>query len=318
MNYDIFNGDADGIISLLQLRLANPIESQLVTGVKRDIQLLKKVSAERGDLLTILDISMEKNSSELNAALAAGANVIYFDHHRSGDIPNNSQLEAHIDLDPNICTALLVDKKLGGQFHHWAITAAYGDNLIKRADELSLAAGLSKKQSELLKDFGTLINYNGYGLEVTDLHYDPAELYRALLIYSSPFDAINDKDSPFYKLKDAYRRDMQLALSIEASHQSDKFTLYELPDQPWSKRISGVFGNLLANKNVDSAHAVLTINSDNTYTVSLRAPLNNKQGAGDICSQFVSGGGRAAAAGVNALPKSQDADFIEAVESDYQ
>lgn len=318
MNYDIFNGDADGIISLLQLRLADPIESQLVTGVKRDIQLLNKVTAERGDLLTILDISMEKNSSELNAALAAGANVIYFDHHRSGDIPNNSQLEAHIDLDPNICTALLVDKKLDGQFHHWAITAAYGDNLIARADELAKLAGLTEQQAELLKEFGTLINYNGYGAEVSDLHYDPAELYQALLVYSCPFEAINDKTSPFYKLRDAYKEDMQNALAVKPSHQSERLSVYELPQQLWAKRISGVYGNLLANQNPDAAHAVLTLNVDKTYTVSLRAPLNNKQGAGDICSQFVSGGGRAAAAGVNALPKLQVADFIEAVESYYQ
>ncbi len=318
MNYDIFNGDADGIIALLQLRLANPIESELVTGVKRDIQLLKKISPKQGDHLTILDISMEKNSSELSAALAEGANIIYFDHHRSGDIPNDSQLEAHIDLDPNICTALLVDKKLNGQFHHWAITAAYGDNLIARADELAKLAGLTEQQAELLKEFGTLINYNGYGAEVSDLHYHPAELYQALLVYSSPFEAIDDEASPFYKLRDAYKEDMQNALAVKPSHQSEHLSVYELPQQLWAKRISGVYGNLLANQNPDSAHAVLTVNSDKSFTVSLRAPLNNKQGAGDICSQFVSGGGRAAAAGVNALPKSQVADFIEAVESYYQ
>ncbi|MGB5082223.1 MAG: acetyltransferase, partial [Burkholderiales bacterium] len=34
---DVFNGDADGLCSLRQLRLAEPAESQLVTGVKRDI-----------------------------------------------------------------------------------------------------------------------------------------------------------------------------------------------------------------------------------------------------------------------------------------
>ena len=42
MNYDIFNGDADGIIALLQLRLADPIGAELVTGVKRDIKLVEK------------------------------------------------------------------------------------------------------------------------------------------------------------------------------------------------------------------------------------------------------------------------------------
>jgi hypothetical protein len=317
MNYDIFNGDADGIIALLQLRLANPIESELVTGVKRDIQLLKKVSVKPGDKLTILDISMEKNIEELKAALAVGATVVYFDHHRSGDIPNSSNLEAHIDLEPNTCTSLLVDKKLGGQFHDWAITAAYGDNLIARADELAKQAGLSDEQAALLKEFGTLINYNGYGAEVSDLHYHPADLYKELLAYASPFEAIDDHNSAFYKLRDAYQQDMQNALAVKASHQSDSLAVYELPQQLWAKRISGVFGNLLANQNPDSAHAVLTLNSDKTYTVSLRAPLNNKQGAGDICSQFTTGGGRAAAAGVNALPKAQVADFIEAVEDYY-
>ncbi|MEJ2533090.1 MAG: DHH family phosphoesterase, partial [Halioglobus sp.] len=42
MNFDVFNGDADGICALLQLRKAQPLESTLVTGVKRDINLLSR------------------------------------------------------------------------------------------------------------------------------------------------------------------------------------------------------------------------------------------------------------------------------------
>jgi hypothetical protein len=38
MQYDVFNGDADGICALVQLRLAKPIQSNLITGVKRDIE----------------------------------------------------------------------------------------------------------------------------------------------------------------------------------------------------------------------------------------------------------------------------------------
>ena len=100
-------------------------------------------------------------------------------------------------------------------------------------------------------------------------------------------------------------------------HSSDNLTLIELPNQAWARRISGVFGNLLANQNPDSAHGVLTLNKDDTYTLSLRAPLNNKQGAGDICSSFDSGGGRAAAAGINHLPVASLQDFINKVESYY-
>lgn len=61
MHYDVFNGDADGIIALLQLRLAEPKQSKLITGVKRDIKLLSQVvKADNASSVTALDISMEK------------------------------------------------------------------------------------------------------------------------------------------------------------------------------------------------------------------------------------------------------------------
>jgi len=54
--YDVFNGDADGICALLQLRHAEPVQSQLITGVKRDIKLLAQVDAASGDHVNVLDI----------------------------------------------------------------------------------------------------------------------------------------------------------------------------------------------------------------------------------------------------------------------
>ncbi|CAH1539071.1 Acetyltransferase [Vibrio rotiferianus] len=317
MNYDIFNGDADGIIALLQLRLADPIDAELVTGVKRDIKLVEKVEVQAGDELTVLDISMEKNMAGLEQALAQGAHVFYADHHKAGEIPQHGNLDAHIDLDANICTALIVDQLLGGRFHLWAITAAYGDNLIARADALADKVGLSAEQKAQLKELGTLINYNGYGSKVDDLHFHPADLYQALKQYVSPFDVIADKASPYYQLQSAYQQDMDAALAIPATHESAKLKLFELPNNAASRRISGVYGNWLANQNPDSAHAVLTENTDGTYTVSLRAPLNNKQGAVAVCGQFPTGGGREAAAGINALSKDDVSAFIDAVETYY-
>jgi len=317
MNYDIFNGDADGIIALLQLRLATPQQSELVTGVKRDINLVKRVDAGTGDRLTVLDISLEKNIEGVETALDAGATIFYADHHRSGEVPEHKNLDANIDLDANTCTALIIDKLLDGQFHEWAITAAYGDNLIAKADYLSAQAGLSKAQAEQLKELGTLINYNGYGSSIDDLHFHPASLYQALLQYASPLDVVADKASPFPALQQAYRSDMSEALAQPAIHKSDLLAVYILPEATWARRISGVYGNLLANQNIDSAHAVLTENTDGSYLVSLRAPLNNKQGAGDICSQFETGGGRAAAAGINRLPKGALNTFIASVEAYY-
>ena len=318
MNYDVFNGDADGIIALLQLRLASPQQNKLVTGVKRDINLVAQVDAAAGEKLTVLDISMEKNIDGVKRALSNGALVFYADHHRSGEIPVHENLQAIIDLDANTCTALIIDKLLDGQFHEWAITAAYGDNLISKADQLAAHAGLTKVQAEQLKELGTLINYNGYGAMIDDLHFHPASLYQSLLKYESPLDVIADKASPFSQLQQAYQSDMAKALAVQVDHRSSLLSVYLLPNAAWARRIGGVYGNLLANQGPDSAHAVLTENADGSYLVSLRAPLSNKQGAGDICSQFFTGGGRAAAAGINNLPMEKLSSFIDSVERFYQ
>jgi hypothetical protein len=318
MNYDVFNGDADGIIALLQLRLASPQQNKLVTGVKRDINLVVQIDPAAGEQLTVLDISMEKNIDGVKRALSNGAQVFYADHHRSGEIPVHENLQAIIDLDANSCTALIIDKLLDGQFHEWAITAAYGDNLISKADQLAANAGLTKAEAEQLKELGTLINYNGYGAKIDDLHFHPASLYRSLLKYLSPLAVIADKASPFKKLQQAYQSDIAKALAVPADYRSEWLSVYILPNAAWARRIGGVYGNLLANQGPDSAHAVLTANADGSYLVSLRAPLSNKQGAGDICSQFVTGGGRAAAAGINKLPTDKLSSFIDSVEGFYQ
>jgi hypothetical protein len=62
---------------------------------------------------------------------------------------------------------------------------------------------------------------------------------------------------------------------------------------------------------------VLTERADGTYLVSVRAPLENKRGADELCRKFPTGGGRAAAAGINALPADQLDPFIDAFEATY-
>ncbi|GAA61842.1 hypothetical protein P20652_3731 [Pseudoalteromonas sp. BSi20652] len=310
MKYDVFNGDADGIIALLQLQLANPTDTIKITGVKRDIQLLKKITPQPGDCIRVLDISMEKNMSALHDALTAGAKVMYVDHHKAGDIPNHSNLFAHIDLDANMCTSLIVSDLLDKQFHLWAITAAYGDNLFAKADAEADKLQLSALQKSQLKAFGTYINYNGYGSEIDDLHFTPEDLYEQLLHYKSPLDAINDENSAYYTLERAYKADMEKAAGAKVLHDCDTAKVILLDDKPWARRVSGVLGNDLANQAPTKAHGVVTSNNKGSYTVSVRAPLSNKQGAVDICSKFATGGGRAAAAGINELPESQLSNFI--------
>lgn len=318
MKYDIFNGDADGIIALLQLQLANPTDTIKVTGVKRDIQLMQKITPKEGDCIRVLDISMEKNMPALHDALSAGARVMYVDHHKAGDIPNHANLYAHIDLDANMCTSLIVSDLLDKQFHLWAITAAYGDNLFAKVDSEADKLNLNDLQKSQLKAFGTYINYNGYGSEVADLHFAPESLFELLLQYKSPFDAINDKSSVYYTLERAYKADMEKAANAQVLHDCDTAKVILLEDAAWARRVSGVLGNDLANQSPNKAHAVFTFNSKGSYLVSVRAPLNNKQGAVDICSKFATGGGRAAAAGINELPKSQVASFIEQLVSYYE
>ncbi len=139
---DVFNGDADGICALHQLRLTDPADSELVTGPKRDISLLKRVEAQAGDRVTVLDIALSKNREALDTLLEAGVHVRYFDHHQPGDIPVHPHFEAHIDTDANVCTSLLVDQVLQGRQLVWAVTAAFGDNLADAARAGCLAAGL--------------------------------------------------------------------------------------------------------------------------------------------------------------------------------
>ena len=316
-HYDVFNGDADGILALLQLQLANPVDSIKITGVKRDIALLKQVKANSDDSIRVLDISMAKNIHPLKEVLAVGAKVFYADHHQSGDIPESKNLTAHIDLDANTCTSLIVSDLLEQRFHFWAITAAYGDNLIKQADQQAQQLGLDNSQKSQLKALGTYINYNGYGSDISDLHYHPAQLLELLLPFASPFDLLAQQDSVFDKLERAYNDDMASAAEAEVLFESAEVKVLSLPDAAWARRVSGVFGNELANQSPNTAHAVLTHHKESGFTISVRAPLNNKQGADVVCSQFATGGGRAGAAGVNQLPESQVEAFIDALQRYY-
>jgi len=306
MNFiDVFNGDADGICALHQLRLAHPVESERVTGVKRDINLLKKVNAKAGVQVTVLDISLDKNRSELVRLLNDGARVLYFDHHFAGDIPENKNLESHIDTDPDICTSLLVNEYLNSQYLAWAVTAAYGDNLFAAAEKAAKPLKLSREKLEQLKLLGTCINYNGYGATLDDLIFTPENLYQKIKPYSDPFDFINN-ELAYQTLLNGYREDIANAGAVQAEYESDSHALFILENEKWARRASGVFANQLAQENPDRAHAMLSKNDNNGFVVSVRAPLNNKSGADELCRKFESGGGRKAAAGINHLP---DADY---------
>ena len=110
---------------------------------------------------------------------------------------------------------------------------------------------------------------------------------------------------------------MSLAKQAETVHETEHTAVIQLPDETWARRVSGVFGNDLANHYPDRAHAVLTEKQDDCYLVSVRAPLNRKFGADELVSQFPTGGGRKAAAGINKLPAEMLGQFIDAFDKQF-
>ena len=314
---DIFNGDADGICALTQLRNAQPLDSVLITGVKRDIALVGKAKVAAGDRITALDISFDKNRDGVLKALEAGAEIFYVDHHFAGQIPEDDKLTTIIDTDSNVCTSLLINGHLQGKHLEWAVTGAFGDNLKVSARAIAAPLGLSEERLTLLENLGVYMNYNGYGSSLEDLHFAPAELFELVRPYSTPFAFVEEARDTFEKLESGYRQDMAAAAAVKPIRESDKTAVYILPDETWARRVSGVYSNDLANGSPARAHAVLTERADGTYLVSVRAPLDNKQGADELCRQFPTGGGRAAAAGINALPGDQLDPFIDALAASY-
>ena len=308
---DVFNGDADGICSLIQLRRREPVESTLVTGVKRDIALLRKVEASAGDTVTVLDVAVEKNQPYLDRLLASGVVVDYTDHHTPGQLPVADNFHHAINTAPEICTSALINGRLGGAEAAWAVVGCYGDNLDQTAERLiaTLDPGLDTSG---WRELGILINYNGYGAEVEDLHFHPASLYERLRHHHTPTDCLRNDPDLISTLRNGYEEDMSQAERAERVVADDAVAVIRLPAMPWARRVSGVFSNALANQNPTRAHAVLT-EVPGGFLVSVRAPIENRQGADTVCCQFDTGGGRPAAAGINLLPASDLDRFVMAL-----
>ncbi|MFQ5519238.1 MAG: acetyltransferase [Mariprofundus sp.] len=313
---DVFNGDADGICALQQLRLAQPCDSELVTGAKRDIILLDRIQADTDSRITVLDISLDKNRDGLSRLLDAGINITYFDHHFAGDIPQSKHLAAHIDTSAETCTCLIVNKHLNHAHILWAITGAFGDNLHQAARDAAAPLSLSEQQLGQLQHLGECINYNGYGLSLDDLHFSPDDLYRHISPYADPFVFIAES-AEFRILADGYTADIDHARSCVSHLETDHVAVVVLPDMPWARRVSGVYGNELARQHPDRAHALLTETDQGFYRVSVRAPLSDKEHADTLCMQFPTGGGRKGAAGINELPADMFDAFIETFTNTY-
>jgi hypothetical protein len=303
IHIDVCNGDADGLCAVVQWRLHEPAVSQLVTGLKRDIELLAQVQATQGTELLVCDLSMQRNRQPLLKLLEVGVFVRYFDHHQVDQVPTHPLLEAHIDLARDICTSLLVDRYLKGRFRAWALVGAYGDNMRGVAEDLGVRMGLAFEDRRRLQALGEAINYNAYGDSLQDVYMPPALLFERLARYADPLEFL--KQEPIGQELETLRNgDLQRARSLPPYMQSTSVGVYLLPDTPWARRVVGSLGNDLACANPSRAHAVLKTNASGDFTVSVRAPVSRVGGAAAFCRNF-GGDGRAAAAGIDHLPADQ-------------
>ncbi|WP_462321095.1 acetyltransferase [Halochromatium sp.] len=311
--YDVFNGDADGLCALQQLHLTEPDAERavLITGTKRDIALLRQVPAVAEDQVTALDISLDKNRDALMGLLARGVSVRYVDHHYPGEIPAHPNLKAHIDTTADRGTSLLVDDLLQGRQRAWAVVGTFGDNFDTAARTAAQSLGLRQDELEQLRELGILLNYNGYGATVEDLHFPPDVLFARLRPYADPLEFVRQDDA-FAALQTGYADDMARARAQIPEHRSETHLLMVLPAAPWARRVAGVYANALAQQAPMRAHAMLTRLAQGGFLVSVRAPIDRPDGADVLCRQFETGGGRKAAAGINQLKDSEYADFVDA------
>lgn len=309
-NYDVFNGDTDGIFAWHQLRLTHPRDAEIVTGVKRDVNLASKVNAKEGDLVTIMDVSHAKNRKDVQRILDSGAIIEYFDHHDPKELIEHPNITYHINTEPNISTGLIVNSHVNGQNRLWSIATAFGDNHLDLAMNMAKSESLSDEQVLILKQIGLVVNYNSYGQTIEDLFYSPEEIAEAARACGSDIFKFLEQGDIFSTLLENFNADMSSAVCQEPFSISENGVIYTLPNEAWTHRIMGSFSNHLVSTNKNLACAIAVLNSDGTYRISVRSSINNPHGAGNLCGNF-GGGGREKAGGINNLPASDMNTFKE-------
>ena len=308
--FEVCNGDADGLCAAVQWRLQQRSCATLVTGLKREIALVGRVQAQSGDEVDVFDLAMERNRAAVLHLLDAGVTVRYFDHHAVAAMPSHPLLDATIDCTSDVCTSLLVDRRIGGSFRPWALVGAYGDNLAPIADRLARESGIDPSDRARLRRLGEAINYNAYGDDESDVHIAPARLHAILVRYGDPRDLLGH-ESVADEIDALRQSDLDRALAWPAHAQDRRGSVVVLPDAAWSRRVLGSLANQLANAEPDRAHAVLKAQRTGGYSVSVRAPLAFPSGAHALCRRF-GGGGRARAAGIDGLSSADLDRFVAA------
>jgi hypothetical protein len=315
--YYVFNGDADGLCAIQQLRLTEFQPATLVTGVKREINLLKRVSAQAGDDIFVLDISLDVNRLDLLQALARGAAVTYYDHHYAGTVPLHPLFRPYIDDGIDMCTSLIVDRCLDHVYRRWAAVAAFGDNLSEVGFATAALEGITGDNAILLQRLGICLNYNAYGESIHDLLYHPAEIAEQMLGFPDPLDFA--RRSPIYSnIEQRYETDRRLIKNVTLRELGPGVKSLCLPDTAWAKRAIGLYANELASSLPGDSIAVVLPKSDGGVSISVRIPATHCLSAEEFCRQYKTGGGRRLAAGINHLPAVETDAFLQRFQEHFR
>ncbi len=333
----IFNGDADGIISQHILTLEFGAPALRITGLKRDIELLKKLPENWKGEIRVCDISLKQNLNSLKTILEKGhIKVAWYDHHEPGELFDHENLEKHIHESSGLCSAAIVHNVLGQKYPLWAAMAAFGDNipdlapaLVQKVNSEKLKSNpeLSSHPSEitaaelgLLRKAGLLLNYNAYGESLSDLRFDPEALAKYISDFSSALDFAQDQ-SIFGPLENQFSEDQTYFAGLKPIRQSPWAQAFSIPSEPWARRYAATWANERILAKPWQALATLTPLTDGSYSVSIRARREkDKPGpsAADLASEFPTGGGRKLAAGINGLPKEDVDKFLQRFEDFFK
>jgi len=313
--YYAFNGDADGLCALQQLRLVEAQPATLVTGVKRDITLLRRIPGQADDTVTVLDVSLYQNREDVLRLLESGMHVRYFDHHHAGESPRHPLFEPYIDESADVCTSILVNRYIDGRYLSWAVVGAFGDNLTEPAQAMALEAGLTATATATLRKLGICLNYNAYGESIEDLHCHPAELAGQMIPFSDPANFIEQTEI-YAKLHAGYEEDMTKARRVLNGRESG-MEIIVLPNEPWARRAIGVLINELVRSRPDTPLAILAPKASGGFTVSVRVPADSPVSAAEFCGGFKTGGGRRSAGGINYLAEADLGRFSACFEARF-
>ncbi len=300
---DVFNGDADGLCALHQFRLNHPAKATLISGVKRDVQLLDRLTSCSHTAIQVFDISLDSNIQALRTLLENQNQLKYFDHHAADQRFEHPRLELHWDSDSQICSSLLVYQYTQAKYPDWALVGSYGDGLDAVADKLAAQHQINCELRKVCCELGRLLNYNAYGDTLTDLIYSPIAVAEQLRGFQTVTEFLNET-SLLHHLREAWHADSQAAGDLHPVWQSPQARIYVLPDQAWARRISGNFANQIKYQLPDTNVAILS-HKESGFQVSIRSAKPDSKPAVNFAKTFETGGGRAGAAGINLLPATE-------------